>query len=124
MSRNENALGRAGSDVFPGSQWRCFHLGIDNVVGASEHIGTERVAKSPPDGYTTPFNTIGPIAVNVSLFGKLPFDPLKDFAPVTRVALTPNIACLHPSLPATNVRNGAGSTQTPGPFLITFAFID
>ena len=77
---------------------------IDNVVGASGHIGTERVAKSPPDGYTILFNTIGPIAVNVSLFSKLPFDPVKDFAPITLVALTPNIVCLHPSLPATNVK--------------------
>ena len=77
---------------------------IDNVVGASGHIGTERVAKAPPDGYTILFNTIGPIAVNISLFSKLPFDPVKDFAPITLVALTPNIVCLHPSLPATNVK--------------------
>ena len=77
---------------------------IDNVVGASGHIGTERAAKSPPDGYTILFNTIGPIAVNISLFGKLPFDPVKDFAPITLVALTPNIVCLHPSLPVKNVK--------------------
>ncbi len=77
---------------------------IDNIVGASGHIGTERAAKSAPDGYTILFNTIGPIAVNVSLFDKLPFDPIKDFAPITLVALTPNIVCLHPSLPATNVK--------------------
>jgi tripartite-type tricarboxylate transporter receptor subunit TctC len=77
---------------------------IDNIVGASGHIGTERAAKSAPDGYTILFNTIGPIAVNVSLFDKLPFDPVKDFAPITLVALTPNIVCLHPSLPATNVK--------------------
>ena len=77
---------------------------IDNVVGASGHIGTERVARSPPDGYTILFNTIGPIAVNISLFSKLPFDPVKDFTPITLVALTPNIVCLHPSLPATNVK--------------------
>ncbi len=77
---------------------------IDNIVGASGHIGTERVAKSPPDGYTILFNTIGPIAVNISLFDKLPFDPVKDFTPVTLVALTPNIVCLHPSLPAKTVK--------------------
>ncbi|MEQ1774793.1 MAG: tripartite tricarboxylate transporter substrate binding protein [Burkholderiales bacterium] len=77
---------------------------IDNVVGASGHIGTERAAKSPPDGYTILFNTIGPIAVNSSLFSKLPFDPIKDFAPITLVALTPNIVCLHPSVPVTNVK--------------------
>jgi len=77
---------------------------IENIVGASGHIGTERVAKSPPDGYTILFNTIGPIAVNISLFDKLPFDPVKDFTPITMVALTPNIVCLHPSLPAKNVK--------------------
>src|SRR3954465_566768 len=47
-------------------------LVIDNVVGASGNIGTARVAKAAPDGYTLLFNTIGPIAVNVSLFDKLP----------------------------------------------------
>lgn len=77
---------------------------IENIVGASGHIGTERVAKAAPDGYTILFNTIGPIAVNISLFDKLPFDPVKDFVPITLVALTPNIVCLHPSLPAKNVK--------------------
>jgi tripartite-type tricarboxylate transporter receptor subunit TctC len=77
---------------------------IDNVVGAAGNIGTERVAKSPPDGYTLLFNTIGPIAVNISMYSKLPFDPVKDFAPITVVAYTPNILCIHPSVPARNVR--------------------
>ena len=77
---------------------------IDNIVGASGHIGTERVAKAAPDGYSILFNTIGPIAINTTLFGKLPFDPVKDFAPVTLLAKTPNIVCLHPSLPARNVK--------------------
>ncbi len=78
---------------------------IDNIVGASGHIGTERVAKAPPDGYSILFNTIGPIAINTTLMGKLPFDPVKDFAPVTLLAKTPNIVCLHPSLPARNVKD-------------------
>ncbi len=77
---------------------------IDNIVGASGHIGTERVAKAAPDGYSILFNTIGPIAINTTLFGKLPFDPVKDFAPVTLLAKTPNIVCLHPSLPAKSVK--------------------
>jgi len=64
---------------------------IDNVVGASGNIGTERVAKAPADGYTLLFNTIGPIAVNVSLFDKLPYDPIKDLAPISLVAKMPNI---------------------------------
>ena len=77
---------------------------IDNIVGASGHIGTERVAKAAPDGYSILFNTIGPIAINTTLFGKLPFDPVKDFAPVTLLAKTPNIVCLHPSLPVKSVK--------------------
>jgi tripartite-type tricarboxylate transporter receptor subunit TctC len=72
---------------------------IDNVVGASGHIGTERVAKAAADGYTLLFNTIGPIAINMNLFDKLPFDPIKDFAPVSLIAKVPNILCVHPSMP-------------------------
>lgn len=76
---------------------------VDNVVGASGHIGTERVAKAAPDGYTLLFNTIGPIAVNINLFDKLPFDPVKDFMPITLVAKTPNLLCVHPSVPVKSV---------------------
>ena len=72
---------------------------VDNIVGASGHIGTERVAKSTPDGYTLLFNTIGPIAINMNLFDKLPFDPIKDFMPISLVAKVPNILCVHPGVP-------------------------
>jgi tripartite-type tricarboxylate transporter receptor subunit TctC len=72
---------------------------IDNVVGASGNIGTERVAKAPADGYTLLFNTIGPIAVNVSLFDKLPYDPIKDLAPISLVAKMPNILTVNPAVP-------------------------
>ncbi len=64
---------------------------IENVIGAGGDIGTERVAKAPADGYTLLLNTIAPIAVNQSLFAKLPYDPVKDLAPVTQVANTANI---------------------------------
>jgi tripartite-type tricarboxylate transporter receptor subunit TctC len=74
-------------------------LVIDNVVGASGNIGTERVARAAPDGYTLLFNTIGPIAVNVSLFDKLPYDPVKDLAPISLVAKMPNILTVNPGLP-------------------------
>jgi tripartite-type tricarboxylate transporter receptor subunit TctC len=76
---------------------------IDNVVGASGNIGTERVAKAPADGYTLLFNTIGPIAVNVSLFDKLPYDPIKDLAPVSLVAKMPNILTVNPAVPVKNL---------------------
>jgi tripartite-type tricarboxylate transporter receptor subunit TctC len=78
-------------------------LVIDNVVGASGNIGTERVAKAAPDGYTLLFNTIGPIAVNVSLFDKLPYDPVKDLAPISLVAKMPNILTVNPGLPVKNL---------------------
>jgi tripartite-type tricarboxylate transporter receptor subunit TctC len=57
------------------------------------------VAKAAPDGYTLLFNTIGPIAVNVSLFDKLPYDPVKDLAPISLVAKMPNILTVNPGLP-------------------------
>lgn len=77
---------------------------VETVLGASGNIATDRVAKSPPDGYTLLFNTIGPIAINLNLFGKLPYDPVKDFTPITMVAITPNIVCVHPSLPAKSLK--------------------
>jgi tripartite-type tricarboxylate transporter receptor subunit TctC len=77
---------------------------VETVLGASGNIATDRVAKSAPDGYTLLFNTIGPIAINQNLFGKLPYDPVKDFAPITMVAITPNILCVHPSLPVKSLQ--------------------
>lgn len=78
---------------------------IDNVVGASGNIGTDRVAKAPGDGYTLLFNTIGPIAVNVTLFGdKLPYDPLKDLTPVSLVTKMPNLLTVNPGVPVKSLR--------------------
>jgi tripartite-type tricarboxylate transporter receptor subunit TctC len=78
---------------------------IDNVLGAGGNIGTDRVAKAPADGYTLLLNTIAPIAVNQSLMGKLPYDPVKDLAPITQVANTANILAVHPSFPAKNLQD-------------------
>ena len=73
---------------------------IDNIVGASGNIGTERVVRAPADGYTLLFNTIGPVAVNVSLFGdKLPYDPVRDLAPVSLVTKMPNLLTVNPGVP-------------------------
>jgi tripartite-type tricarboxylate transporter receptor subunit TctC len=77
---------------------------IENVIGAGGNIGTERAAKAPADGYTLLLNTIAPIAVNQSLFAKLPYDPVKDLAPVTQVANTANILAVHPSFPAKSLQ--------------------
>jgi tripartite-type tricarboxylate transporter receptor subunit TctC len=75
---------------------------IDNRGGASTNIGMELVARAPGDGYTLLANTIALVA-NPSLFPKLPFDPEKDFAPVSLVVNGPSIIVAHPSVPVRNV---------------------
>lgn len=89
---------------------------IENVVGASGNIGTDRVAKALPDGYTLLFNTIGPIAVNVSLFGdKLPYDPVKDLAPISLVIKMPNLLTVNPGLPVKSLQELiAAAKKDPG----------
>lgn len=77
---------------------------IDDKPGAGGIIGSEAAAKSPPDGYTLIMSNAGAHAVNVSLYAKLPYDPVKDFAPVTLVAMAPNILIVHPALPASSVK--------------------
>jgi tripartite-type tricarboxylate transporter receptor subunit TctC len=76
----------------------------DNRGGAGGIVGAEAVAKAPPDGYTLVMGTSGTHAINASLYPKLSYDPVKDFAPVTRTALLPSMILAHPSVPATNVR--------------------
>lgn len=76
---------------------------IDNRGGANTTIGTELVARSAPDGHTLLIATT-PHAINPSLMGKLPFDPIKDFTMVSQLALTQTVLVVHPSLPAKNVK--------------------
>jgi len=78
---------------------------VDNRGGATGNIGTELAAKAPPDGYTLLMGNVAPNAINVSLFDKLPFDPVKDLAPITLVAVTPNMLVVHPSLPVKTVKD-------------------
>ncbi|MEP6609979.1 MAG: tripartite tricarboxylate transporter substrate binding protein [Burkholderiaceae bacterium] len=75
---------------------------IDNRSGATTIIGTELVARSPPDGYTLLLISTTH-AVNPSLFQKLPYDPIKDFAPVTMITYTPFMLVIHPSIAANSV---------------------
>ena len=77
---------------------------IDDKPGAGGIIGSEAAAKAPPDGYTLIMSNAGAHTVNPGLYSKLPYDPLKDFAPVTLVALAPNILIVHPTLPVRNVK--------------------
>ena len=76
---------------------------VENRTGAGGNIAAEFVAKAPPDGYTLVMGNIGTHAVNVSLFAKLPFDPVKDFAPVAHVLEAEGLLVVHPSLPIKSV---------------------
>jgi tripartite-type tricarboxylate transporter receptor subunit TctC len=88
---------------------------VDNRVGATGIIGTELAARANPDGYTIVMGNVATHAVNVSLFRKLPYDPVKDFAPITLVARVPEALVVHPSLPATSVKELiALAAQKPG----------
>jgi tripartite-type tricarboxylate transporter receptor subunit TctC len=76
---------------------------IDNRGGAAGNIGSEIAARSAPDGYTILMGNVAPNAINVSLYAKLGYDPVKDFEPVSLVASTPNILVVHPSLAVRSV---------------------
>ncbi len=71
---------------------------IDNRGGAAGNIGSEIAARSAPDGYTILMGNVAPNAINVSLYAKLAYDPVRDFAPVSLVASTPNILVVQPAL--------------------------
>ena len=76
---------------------------IDNKAGASGFIGTEIVAKAPPDGYTLLLVTSSTHAASPALFRKIPYDPINDFATISQVTLAPNILVVPPSLAANSV---------------------
>ncbi len=77
---------------------------VENVPGAAGSVGAERVAKSAPDGYTLLFSGDAAMTTNVTLYPKLAYEPLRDFAPIMNFVETPNILVLHPSLPVKNVK--------------------
>jgi len=101
---------------------------VDNKPGAGGNIGADMVAKAAPDGYTILMGAVATHAINPVLYASIPFDPARDFVPVTQVASTPNVLVVHPSIPALTVREfiayakrnpgklnfGSGSTGSAG----------
>ncbi len=100
---------------------------VENRPGAAQNVAAEHVAKSPADGYTL-FLSSAALGINVSLYAKINYDPIKDFAPVAVFATSPNLLLVHPSFPARGVKefiavakknsgklnfssSGSGSTQ-------------
>src|SRR5690242_1009782 len=77
---------------------------VDNRPGAAGNIATEITTKAPADGYTILMGTIAALSINPTLYGNLPFDPLKDLIPVTRAVDSTNILVVHPSVPAKTVK--------------------
>ena len=78
---------------------------VDNRAGAGGNIGGQAAAKATPDGHTLFMGTVGTHAINASLYKKMPFDPVKDFAPLTRVANVPNLLVANPAQPYKSVKD-------------------
>ena len=77
---------------------------VENRAGATGNLGADLVAKSPPDGLTLLLTDIGSLAIAPSVFPQLPFDPVKDFAPVALVAYSPHLLAVTPTLPVKDTR--------------------
>jgi tripartite-type tricarboxylate transporter receptor subunit TctC len=89
---------------------------VENRAGAGGNTGTGQVATSPADGYTLIVVSTG-FVVNPSLFAKVPYDPIKDFAPVSNIAVSPNVMTVHPSVPAKTLKEFIELVKTnPGKY--------
>ena len=77
---------------------------VDNRPGAGGNIGADLVAKSAPDGYTILMGALSTHAVNPSLYAKMPYDAVKDFVPITLIAITPNVLVVNASLPVNSAK--------------------
>jgi tripartite-type tricarboxylate transporter receptor subunit TctC len=93
---------------------------VENRPGATGNIGAEVTARSAPDGYTLFIGQASNLAINLSLMGKMPYDPVKDFAPITLIASSPNLLVVHPSLPVHTVRDLVALAKSK-PGVINFA---
>jgi len=78
---------------------------IENRTGAGGNLGADMAAKSPPDGYTLLMATVSTHAINPGLYSKMPYDPVRDFAAVAQVGVTPILLGVHPSIPAKDVQS-------------------
>jgi tripartite-type tricarboxylate transporter receptor subunit TctC len=88
---------------------------VENKPGAGGNIGADLVAKAPPDGYTILLGALSTHAVNPSLYAKMPYDAVKDFAPITLIAVTPNVLVVNANSPVQNVREFIAYTKAnPG----------
>ena len=87
---------------------------VDSRGGAGGTAGTAMAANAPPDGYTILLGVVSPMAINVSLYGaKLPYDPLKSFAPVSLITKVPQVLSVHPSLQATSIKQLVDLAKDP-----------
>ena len=78
---------------------------VDNRPGAGGNIGADVVAKSAPDGYTLLMGTVSTHAINPGLYKKMPYDPVRDFAPIGQIGVTPTVLVVNPSVPAKDVKS-------------------
>jgi tripartite-type tricarboxylate transporter receptor subunit TctC len=90
---------------------------IENKAGAGGNIGADLVAKAPPDGYTLLMATVSTHAINPGLYKKMPYDPVRDFAPIGQVGVTPTLLGVNPAIPATDVKSLVALTKAnPGKY--------
>jgi len=95
---------------------------VENRGGAGGRVGTEFVAKAPPDGYTMLLGSSGSLTVNPAFSVNVPYDPLRDFAPTSLVSLVPLMLTVHPSLPVKNAREFIALAKArPGEILMASA---